>query len=349
MSAQAMSKDALRKIQVGQLARALRQQLQWQRQTGADGVPRATADQLAELAARIQAAQRRRDTQARQQLFARDDGEHVATPDDRRAPAQGTPARRDAAPAPQTAHAQPNGPAHLREALASAQAAATPAPPSQEQDRRSLFKLKGFVNSSQETPQRSRTSHDGAHGEALERVRLELGDCQRCRLARSRRALIFGEGDPSAQLVFVGEAPGFHEDKQGRPFVGRAGQLFDKILYAMGVRRRDVYLCTVLKCRLPGQRAPRHDEIDACRPFLIKQLVAVKPRIIVALGETATRTLLRDDRPLTQLRGQWHTRQNIRIMPTFAPEAILRDGSLKREVWQDLQQVMTELGLRQPG
>ena len=181
----------------------------------------------------------------------------------------------------------------------------------------------------------------GRAGLAL--VRDELGDCQRCKLAPSRQNLVFGVGNPDADLVFVGEAPGADEDAQGEPFVGKAGQLLTKMIEAMGYARGDVYICNVLKCRPPGNRNPEPDEVAACEPFLKKQLGAIRPRMIVALGKFAVQCLLRDDSPISRLRGNFRTYEGIPLMPTFHPAYLLRDPSKKKLAWDDLKAVNAAL------
>jgi uracil-DNA glycosylase len=178
---------------------------------------------------------------------------------------------------------------------------------------------------------------------ALKLVRDELGDCQRCRLAGGRKQIVFGVGNPNAELVFVGEAPGADEDRMGEPFVGLAGQLLTKMIEAMGFRREDVYICNVIKCRPPSNRNPEPDEVAACEPFLKKQLAALRPRMIVTLGKFAAHCLLRVDTPITRLRGTFKSYEGIQLMPTYHPAFLLRDPSRKREAWADLQQVMAAL------
>jgi uracil-DNA glycosylase len=185
-------------------------------------------------------------------------------------------------------------------------------------------------------------------GETLEQIRAELGDCQRCGLGASRSHLVYGAGDPHARLVFVGEAPGFEEDRQGEPFVGEAGQLLTRIIQAMGLSRDEVYICNVLKCRPPENRNPHHDEIEACRPFLQRQLQAIAPAAIITLGTFATQTLLHTKEPISRLRGRFHDFHGIPLMPTFHPAFLLRSPEKKREVWDDVQQVMKLLGRHPP-
>jgi uracil-DNA glycosylase len=178
---------------------------------------------------------------------------------------------------------------------------------------------------------------------SLEDVREELGECRRCPLHAGRKNIVFGEGNPSARLVFVGEAPGADEDVQGRPFVGRAGQLLTKIIEAMKLARKDVYICNILKCRPPGNRNPQTVEINACEPFLVKQLSAIKPRVICALGTFAAHTLLKSEAPITVLRGRWHQYQGIDLMPTYHPAYLLRNPNAKKQVWDDVQMIMKRL------
>ena len=175
-------------------------------------------------------------------------------------------------------------------------------------------------------------------------VRAEIGDCQRCRLAGGRKNVVFGVGNPQAHLVFVGEAPGADEDEQGEPFVGKAGQLLTRMIEAMGYRREDVYICNVIKCRPPGNRNPEPDEVASCEPFLKKQLAALRPRMIVTLGKFAAQCLLRDDTPISRLRGNFRTYEGVTLMPTFHPAYLLRDPSKKKETWADLKAVNAALG-----
>nr|WP_246356799.1 uracil-DNA glycosylase [Pyxidicoccus fallax] len=182
----------------------------------------------------------------------------------------------------------------------------------------------------------------------LDEIRRELGDCKRCKLCGTRKNIVFGSGNPRAELVFVGEGPGENEDLQGVPFVGAAGELLTKMIEAMDFRRDEVYICNVVKCRPPGNRNPEPDEIAACEPFLRAQLAAIRPKVVVALGKFAAQTLLRDSTPITRLRGNWRTYEGIQLMPTFHPAYLLRSPAEKRKAWEDLQAVMKVLG-KQPG
>jgi uracil-DNA glycosylase len=179
----------------------------------------------------------------------------------------------------------------------------------------------------------------------LDELRQQLHDCQRCKLSGlGRQTIVFGAGNPKAELVFVGEGPGEEEDKQGVPFVGAAGQLLTKMIQAMTFSRDDVYICNVVKCRPPLNRNPESDEIAQCDPFLKAQLKAIGPKVIVALGKFASQTLLADDTPITRMRGQWREYQGVALMPTFHPAYLLRNPSEKKLAWSDLQEVMKKLG-----
>jgi uracil-DNA glycosylase len=177
----------------------------------------------------------------------------------------------------------------------------------------------------------------------LEVIREEVGDCTRCKLHPTRKTIVFGVGNSNANLMFIGEAPGFDEDQQGEPFVGKAGQLLTKMIIAMGLAREDVYIANILMCRPPQNRNPEPDEIAACEPFLRKKIDAIAPRILVALGKFAAQTLLRTDASISSLRGHWKTYQGIQLMPTFHPAFLLRSPDKKREAWSDLQLVMAEM------
>jgi DNA polymerase len=192
-------------------------------------------------------------------------------------------------------------------------------------------------------------SDKGCGSEGLLAVRSGLGECTRCKLHGGRTRLVFGVGNPSAELVFVGEGPGADEDVQGEPFVGRAGQLLTKMIEAMGFSRSQVYIANVVKCRPPGNRDPEPDEIEACEPFLKAQIAAIRPRVIVALGRFAVQTLLRDTTPISRQRGRWREYEGVKLMPTFHPAYLLRNPAEKKPAWDDLQLVMKEFGKAPPG
>jgi uracil-DNA glycosylase family 4 len=183
-----------------------------------------------------------------------------------------------------------------------------------------------------------------AGGAELRAVREGLGDCQRCKLARGRRNIVFGQGSPEARLMFVGEAPGFEEDAQGLAFVGKAGQLLTKIIEAMGLTRDDVYIANVIKCRPPDNRNPEPDEILACQPFLQKQIESIRPRVIVGLGKFAGQWLLKTAEPISRLRGRLGEYEGIRVMPTYHPAYLLRNPGAKKDVWEDMKVVRGLLG-----
>jgi uracil-DNA glycosylase len=182
-------------------------------------------------------------------------------------------------------------------------------------------------------------------GQALLALQEEIGDCTRCKLhALGRRQVVFGVGNPSADLMFVGEAPGADEDVQGVPFVGRAGQLLTKIIEAISLRREDVYIANVIKCRPPQNRNPEPDEIDTCEPFLFRQIDLIKPKVIVALGKFGAQTLLRTEEPISRLRGRVFDFRGAKLIPTFHPAYLLRNPASKREVWEDMKLVKRLLG-----
>ncbi len=186
----------------------------------------------------------------------------------------------------------------------------------------------------------------------LAQIRTELGDCTRCKLHGTRTSIVFGVGAEDAPLMFVGEAPGEQEDRRGEPFVGPAGELLDKMIIAMGWSRQTVYINNILACRPPGNRNPQPDEVAACKPFLEARIAAIAPRIIVALGRPAANTLLGTDAPISSLRGRFHDRHGVKVMPTFHPAYLLREPDRKRDAWADLKLVMAELarlGIQAPG
>jgi len=179
---------------------------------------------------------------------------------------------------------------------------------------------------------------------SLEELRAAIGDCERCKLCSGRTHLVFGVGNPKAKLMFVGEGPGRDEDLQGEPFVGRAGQLLtDIITKGMGLKREDVYIANVVKCRPPENRNPEPDEVAACEPFLKKQIDLIRPKIIVGLGKFAVQTLLQSKVPITKVRGNWHSYHGIKLMPTFHPAYLLRNPADKKLVWEDIKKVIKEL------
>lgn len=194
-----------------------------------------------------------------------------------------------------------------------------------------------------------------AKAEALEKIDVgEVRGCTKCQLSKSRTQTVFGEGSPDADLVFVGEAPGQEEDRTGRPFVGRAGQLLEKMITAMGLSRSDVFICNIIKCRPPNNRAPAVEEVDACWDYLVRQLQIIRPKVIVTLGNPATQTLLDTRTGITRLRGQWQKLPltdegltGINVMPTYHPAYLLRQYTVenRRKVWEDLRKVMDALGL----
>jgi DNA polymerase len=184
---------------------------------------------------------------------------------------------------------------------------------------------------------------------ALQQIRDEIGDCTRCPLHQGRNKLVFGDGSPTARLMFVGEGPGADEDAQGLPFVGKAGQLLNNMIAAMGLKREEVYIANVVKCRPPGNRVPTPEEGATCSPFLFRQIDVVRPQVLVALGATAATWLLGARQPLAGLRGRVHAYRGARLIVTYHPAYLLRDPRQKKEAWADLQIAMRELGLKPPG
>ncbi len=186
--------------------------------------------------------------------------------------------------------------------------------------------------------------------EALAAIRHELGDCTRCKLhGQGRKQIVFGVGNPAADIMFVGEAPGADEDTQGIPFVGRAGQLLTKMIEAMGLRRDEVYIANVLKCRPPGNRDPEPDEVGTCEPFLFQQIASVQPKVIIALGAFAARALLKTQDPISRMRGRVYDYRGAQLIPTFHPSFLLRSPGYKREAWEDLKKALGLLGRQPPG
>jgi len=184
---------------------------------------------------------------------------------------------------------------------------------------------------------------------ALKLIREDIGDCTRCRLHKGRTKLVFGVGNVNADLMFVGEGPGADEDAQGEPFVGRAGQLLNNMISAMGIKREDVYIANVVKCRPPQNRTPEKDECDICSPFLMRQIDVIQPKVIVALGAVAAKNLLAVNDSMSNLRGRWYDFRNSKLLVTYHPAYLLRDPRQKKEAWKDLQMVMKYLGLNPPG
>jgi uracil-DNA glycosylase len=183
---------------------------------------------------------------------------------------------------------------------------------------------------------------------ALRLIQEEIGDCTRCALHKGRNKLVFGDGDPEARLMFVGEGPGADEDAQGLPFVGRAGQLLNNMISAMGLKREQVYIANIVKCRPPQNRTPEPDEANTCSPFLFQQIDVIRPEVIVALGATAATYLLGQRQPLAGLRGRVHSWRGSKLIVTYHPAFLLRDPRQKKEAWADLQIAMRELGLKPP-
>jgi uracil-DNA glycosylase family 4 len=191
-------------------------------------------------------------------------------------------------------------------------------------------------------------SEEKVKDDTLPKIREDIGECTRCKLHKGRNKIVFGDGSAKAQLVFIGEGPGADEDAQGLPFVGRAGKLLTQMIEAMGLQRKDVYICNVVKCRPPENRTPEPDEVETCSPYLLRQVDVINPKVIVCLGAVAAKTLLQTNRGITQFRGQWLEWRGRKLMATYHPAYLLRNPNAKGEVWKDLQKVMAELGLQAP-
>ncbi len=204
----------------------------------------------------------------------------------------------------------------------------------------SIQKLADWEQSAAMSPQPTAlTAHqDGS----LTDIRSDLGDCQRCKLASGRTHIVFGSGHAAAKLMFVGEGPGFEEDQQGEPFVGAAGRLLTKIIAAINLSRKQVYICNIIKCRPPGNRNPEPDEVESCLPFLERQIAAIQPNVICALGKVAAQTLLNSNDPISRLRGRFYDYNGSRLMPTYHPAYLLRNPDKKRAVWEDMKMLMKE-------
>lgn len=198
------------------------------------------------------------------------------------------------------------------------------------------------------TPEKSVPQSNITAGD-LEALFHSMGNCQKCRLCAGRKNIVFGEGDPNARLMFIGEGPGADEDQSGRPFVGKAGELLNKMIGAMQFSRQEVYIANIVKCRPAGNRNPAPDEIAECIPFLHRQIELIRPEVIVCLGAVAAKALLQTESGISRLRGKWCSFANIPVMPTFHPAFLLRQESAKKEAWQDLQLVMARFGKHYPG
>ena len=247
---------------------------------------------------------------------------------------------RDRAPR-YTATEEPVARTEQKDAIEVASAKAKTLPPPQTQAAAPKFHLVGRGPSLFEAAER-------VEGDSLEGICGELAGCTRCKLHRRRTNIVFGVGNPHAELVFVGEGPGHDEDVQGIPFVGRAGQLLNQMIIAMGIKRDDVYIANVVKCRPPENRTPEKDEIATCMPFLMRQLANINPKVIVSLGSVAAQALLNTNKSISHFRGQWFDFRGAKLMATYHPAYLLRNPHAKPEVWADLKKVMAYLGLTPP-
>ena len=250
---------------------------------------------------------------------------------------------RDRAPCPASPSAEPT--AHVTEARSSATAvswqSSSPLPRGSYFPPQPKAAIPIFQVSTGPTLFEERVEND-----SLERTRQDIGDCTRCKLHKSRTNIVFGVGNPKAELVFVGEGPGHDEDVQGEPFVGRAGKLLTQMIEAMGLRRQDVYICNVVKCRPPENRLPEREEISTCSPFLVRQLAVIQPKVICCLGACSAQTLLDTNQGISRFRGEWFDYRGAKLIATYHPAYLLRNPNAKGEVWKDLQKVMSVLGLK---
>ncbi|MEO1267059.1 MAG: uracil-DNA glycosylase [Myxococcota bacterium] len=328
---------AQRKQELGLIARALRKYLIWQHELGADGAPHPTPEAIALHEAQIR--------QAQQRAFAQEMAEPTPSPATTTA----------GSPPPKPHKTTPDPPQRSRPQI--------PPPhqepsPSANPNRGNIYRFTDLAQTSLTKPRQRRPSAASTpQDSALARLAVAqqaLEGCQRCGLCRGRRNIVFGAGGPAPRLVFIGAAPGVNEDRRGRPFVGKAGQLLSRMIKAMNLDRKEVYVCHTVKCRPPGNRAPRPDELATCRPVFEEQLSIIAPEAVVTLGEQAARSVLQTQHTLDQLQGQWHTwtssdgSQKFRVMPTLHPDHLLRHPEDKRHVWQHLQKVMTLLNLKAP-
>ena len=193
-----------------------------------------------------------------------------------------------------------------------------------------------------------RKKKTSVQGDALDVLKGKISACSKCSLAETRINVVFGEVNHKAELMFVGEAPGADEDKQARPFVGRAGQLLTKIIESIGLKREDVFIANILKCRPPGNRNPMPEEIALCSPYLKEQIALIKPKVICTLGKFASQTLLETETPISKLRGEFYDYLGIKLIPTYHPAYLLRNSAGKKDVWDDMQKIAKELGLKVP-
>lgn len=328
-----------RRAELHALVRDLKDYLRWQRAFGAAGSVPASNEERRRFEAKRKARDQKRLERLADQLDVESSPRETPAPTP---PVEDASGARAAVASETRPDAPPSGATDDGEAS-----------PWKEFGSRPTRRLQDDTPAEMSTPDDNRggpTSAGGDDDEMSNRQKLEflrqyLGDCRRCGLCEHRTNIAFGVGDPEARLVFVGEAPGRNEDLQGEPFVGKAGQLLDKMIGAMGLERDDVYICNVIKCRPPDNRNPHPDEIRECAPFLQKQLEAIEPTVIVTLGKFASQFLTGQEEALGALRGRWHTWKEIPVMPTYHPAYLLRSPNQKGKVWSDLQMVMERLGL----
>ncbi|MBI5376769.1 MAG: uracil-DNA glycosylase [Candidatus Schekmanbacteria bacterium] len=208
--------------------------------------------------------------------------------------------------------------------------------------------VKNLLSTTRNTEMKKNTGTELSKNERITHLKEYIGDCKRCRLCEERKTIVFGAGDYNARLMFVGEAPGRDEDIQGKPFVGRAGKLLTDMINAMGLSREQVFIANIIKCRPPQNRNPMQDEIEQCEPFLVEQINIIQPEVIVALGTFSAQTLLKTENKISNLRGRFDYYRDIKLMPTYHPAYLLRNPNEKKNAWDDLKCVLSELGLAVP-
>lgn len=317
----------------------LRRYLAWQKAQGGVGIVPATPEERASFEARKEAAQDRRLAQMREKITAGVEEKKVEPPRPRFDPSP----QAEAEPPPSRESAKPPKAEPLR---------VTSDTPLWKKHR-AIHQWDQSRNTDKPAAKKTEPRQAAAGDvpstpeEKMAFLKDYLGDCKRCPLHAGRTNLVFGDGDPRTPLLFIGEGPGFNEDEQGLPFVGKSGQLLTKMIEAMGFSREEVYITNVVKCRPPDNRDPAPEEVQKCSPFLKKQIQVIEPEVIVTLGRFATNALLETDQALGGLRGRWQDYQGCAVMPTYHPAYLLRNPEMKAKTWADLQMVMKKIGIKQ--
>ena len=316
------------KLELAELVGAVVEHLNWEKSSFLAGLPRSSMKQIAEMINEAKGQAATGDSETGHSF-------HQVAPTDSASTSPEAPRKKEAFNPFATPLSSPKPKKEVEMPSKKGKAAAKTAP-------QSLFD-EGPTGS-----WKGRTESQEAVQRELDELNEEIGPCTRCKLHKERTNLVFGVGNPKARLLFAGEGPGYDEDQQGEPFVGRAGKLLDKIILAMGLQRSDVYICNVVKCRPPGNRNPEADEMDTCGVFLKRQIEIIKPEVIVALGAVPARYLLSYKGPIGAIRGQFLAWMGTVLLPTYHPAYLLRNPSAKKVVWEDMQKVMDRLGLEDP-